>query len=609
MNVVYRVVSFVISLLILFLAFVIVYKSGKRKGIKKALYRITYISLCVILSFIIAPYLTDFILNLDLYPLGLAIQYNGLNFYRIIDFIEEVIVHNPVLNDIYYIFPNLKSLLIDFPHVVFIPFAYLLAFFIAWIILLPLYMYLSYRRDNRKLYEVEYKNGGRVWAGILSGAQMLFVVSIILTPINGLVRVYSNSKKGNLAYDENICSQNEMLAKYEAACLVIEAYDSSLFSMLGRNPVNEYIYDSLTRVEYGDMQTTFSSELTSIAKVGIILNKTGLLNAINTEITSVEDVTKLDFKGLTVKDIDIIISAFENSLYTREVLEDVYEWARSYLNFLLRENLSIDVIFDFTYEELVNELRVILSTINLILNNQGYIDNIYQIYEIIDEYSKGSQSGDEGLTMFFTIVHTVDLEALRAIYDYLSESKIYRLVVPKLLKQVLSTIDIRVSLDADPDEMDHTIRYMFGLVEIIKKHHAYNLFKLLGYLTDEEVEYLARVVNYMCHSKTMRTFFFDLSNYGIYTSGLKLKIPTELILEVEDWTRELMLGRIVMRMLYEGLILDYIDYDLAWYGLTHYSNTVVFDYAWRMAIDMLPDVFKMWIAGKDYKYLVGEYVD
>ncbi|MBR3890478.1 MAG: hypothetical protein IKJ30_00215 [Bacilli bacterium] len=609
MNVVYRVVSFVISLLILFLASVIVYKSGKRKGIKKALYRITYISLCVILSFIIAPYFTDFILNLDLYPLGLAIQYNGLNFYRIIDFIEEVIVHNPVLNDIYYIFPNLKSLLIDFPHVVFIPFAYLLAFFITLVILLPVYMYLSYRRDNIKLYEVEYKNSGRVWAGILSCVQMLFVVSIVLTPINGLVRVYSDSKKGNLSYNENICNQNDMLAKYEAACLAIEAYDSSLFSMLGRNPVNEYIYDSLTRVEYGDMQTTFSSEITSIAKVGIILNKTGLLNAINTEITSVEDVTKLDFKGLTVKDIDIIISAFENSLYTREILEDVYEWSRSYLNFLLKENLRIDVIVNFTYEELVNELRVILSTINLILNNQEYIDNIYEIYEIIDEINKNSPGDEKGLYMFFYIVHSVDLESLVNIYDYLSESQIYRLVVPRLLKYVLSTIDIKVNLDAEPDEMDNTIRYIFGLVEIIQKHNAYNLFKLLGYLSDEEVEYLAIVVNYMCHSKTMKTFFFDLANYGIATSGLKLDIPTELILEVEDWTRELMLGRIVMRIIYEGTMHGYIDYDLIWYGLTHYSNTVVFDYAWRMAVDMLPDVFKMWLAGKGYRYLVGEYVD
>ena len=609
MSVVYRSISFIVSLLILFLAFILAYKSGKRKGIKKALYRITYISLCVILSFIIAPYLTDFILNLDLYPLGLAIQYNGLNFYRIIDFIEEVIVHNEVLNDIYYIFPNLKSLLIDFPHVVFIPFAYLLAFFISWIVLLPLYMYLSYRRDNRKLYEVEYKKSGRVWAGIISGVQMLFVVSIILTPINGLVRVYSNSKKGNLEYNENICNQNDMLAKYEAACLVIEAYDSSLFSILGKNPVNEYIYDSLTRVEYGDMQTTFSSELTSIAKVGIILNKTGLLNAINTEITSVEDLTKLDFKGLTVKDIDIIINAFKNSLYTREVLEDVYEWARSYLNFLLKENLRIDVIVDFTYDELVNELRVILSTINLILNNQNYIDNIYEIYEIIDEMSKNSPSDENGLYMFFYIVHAVDLDALVDIYNYLSESKIYRLVVPKLLKYVLSTINIRVSLDADPEEMDNTIRYIFGLVEIIKKHNAYNLFKLLGYLTDDEVEYLAMVVNYMCHSKTMKTFFFDLTNYGITTSGLKLNIPTELILEVEDWTRELMLGRLVMRIIYEGTMYDYIDYDLIWYGLTHYSNTVVFDYAWRMAVDMLPDVFKMWLAGKGYRYLVGEYVE
>ena len=609
MSIVFRIISFIVSLIIFFLGFLICYKSGKKKGIKKALYRITYISLCVILAFVMAPYFTDFILNFDLYPHGLAIQYNGLNFYRIIDFIEEVIVHSEILNDIYYLFPNLKNLLIDFPHVIFIPFAYLLAFFIFWVILLPVYMFLSNRGAKRSLYEVEYKNSGKVWAGIISGVQMIIVVSILLTPVNGLIRVYSDSKKGHIANNENICSQNEMLAKYEAACLAIEAYDSSLFYYIGRNPVNEYIYSSLTKVEFGNTQTTFSSELTSIAKVGIILNKTGLLSAINTEIKDIEDVTSLDFNGLTVSDIDIIIEAFEKSLYTREVLNDVYEWARAYLNYLLRESLSIDVVFEFTYEELVHELRVILSTINLVLNNSSYLDNIYKIYEIIDVYNKGPQGDEEGMRMFFTIAHKVDLDALIHIYDYLSQSQIYRLVVPKLLNYILDTIEISVSLDADPGELDMTMRLIFGLVEIIKKHNTYNLFELLGYLTPSEVEYLARVVNYMCHSATMRTFFYDLANYGIKTSGLTLKIPTELILKVDDWTRELMLGQIVIRIIYESEMYGYIDYDLAWYGLTHYSNTVVFDHAWRMAIGLLPEVFKMWIAGKDYRYLVGEYVE
>ncbi len=608
MNVVYRSISFITSLLILFLTLLIVYKRGKKRGIKKALYRTTYISLCVVLSFVIAPYLTDFILNLNLYPLGLGLHYNGLNFYRIIDFIEEVIVHNDILNDIYNVFPNLKSLLIDFPHVIFIPFVYVFAFFSITIILLPLYKYLSYRRNRRTLYEVEKRNKGGVWAGIISVVQMIFIVSIVLTPINGLVRVYAQSKKNNLSADENVCAQNELLAKYEAACLAIEGYDSSLFSIMSKNPLNSFVYDSLTRVEYGEMQTTFSSELTNIARVGIVLNKTGILDAMNTEIKDFSDIAKLNLKGISIQDIDMIIAAFEESTYSREVLEDVYEFARDYLNVLLRDELRVDVYVDLSYSELIEELRIILLTINLILENEGYIDNIYRIYKIIEDYENSSQSDEEGIRMFFTIAHTVDLEALTAIYDLLSKSRIYRTVIPSLLQYALSTIDVYVTMTADPDELDTTIRLLFGLVEIIKKHHTYNIFKLLAYLNYEEVQYLAKVVSYMCNSKTMRTFFFDLANYGINSAGLKLDIPTELIFEVKDWTRELLLGQIVIRILYEEMMYGYIDYDLAWYGLTHYSNTVVFDYAWRMGISMLPDVFKMWIAGKDYKYLVGEYV-
>ena len=131
---------FIASFLIFSFFLFISYKIGKKEGIKKALYRITYRSICVIIAFILAPYVTELILNYDLYKGGHSIRYNGMHFYRIIDFIEEIIVHNEVLNDIYNLFPSLKNLLMDFPQVLFIPFGYILTFIIISLILLPLYL-------------------------------------------------------------------------------------------------------------------------------------------------------------------------------------------------------------------------------------------------------------------------------------------------------------------------------------------------------------------------------------------------------------------------------------------------------------------------------------
>ena len=608
-----RSMLFISSLIIFLLIFLISYKVGKKRGIKKALYRITYRCICVILSFLIAPYLTDYILNFDLYPHGLAIHYQGLNFYRIIDFIEEVIVHSEILNDIYFLLPNLKSLLIDFPHVVFIPFAYLLAFALFSLLLLPLYFYLAYRRKKRTLYDVSYKNGGKIAAGILTGINVIVLISILLTPVNGLVRIYSDAKVGQINYDENICEQSEYLEKYEFTCLLLEGYDSTVFSFIGKNPVNKYIYDSLTRVEYGGNNTNFSNEIVSIAQAGIILNKTGLLNAINSGVEDFGDIDMLDFNGLTSNDVDTIISAFENSLYTREVLLDVYDWSGTYLNFLLKEELDVDVGLNLTYDELINELRIILSAINLILNNDAYIENFNTIYKMIDDFSKLHEDirddDDYRIVLFLNAVYHLDLEALRTIYNYLSQSKVYRLVVPNLLDTLLSTLDTHVNMSANPDEMDRVIRLCFDLFQVIKNHeYTYNILTLISELSDEEVSVIASVATYISQTETMNTFFYDIVSYAIGTLHLKFDIPTELLLKIRDWYTELKLARLVVGIVDKAVSYEIVDYAAIWEGLTTYQNTVIFNYAWKWATGMLPEAARAWISGKGFDYLVGDYV-
>ena len=87
MNIYWQSVIFVISAIVFALFIYFSYKIGKRRGLKKSLYLITYRCVCVIFAFIMAPYINEYILNFDLYEAGRAIKYNGLHFYRIIDFI------------------------------------------------------------------------------------------------------------------------------------------------------------------------------------------------------------------------------------------------------------------------------------------------------------------------------------------------------------------------------------------------------------------------------------------------------------------------------------------------------------------------------------------
>lgn len=606
-----RCLIFSISLLVMALICFISYKLGKREGLKKSLYKITYRSLCVVFSFIVAPYLNEYILNYDLYKIKKPIKFDGMYFYRAIDFLEEVIVHNEVLNDIYNFVPSLKNLLMDFPQVLTIPFVYVITFIAISLLLLPLFLFLSYRRKRRVLYDKAYNQRGPIWAGIINSVQTVFLISIILTPINGLSRIYRNSSQGLVSSESNICLQNKYLKKYDSACKIIEGYNSSIFSLIDNNPINDYIYSSLTRINYGEETTSLNKEVISIARAGLVLNKTGLLEAI--EVESFEDVKELNFNSLTSEDIDVVVEAFETSLYTKDVVFELYEWSKSYLDWFIKDLIDKEFKTTYEYDDMVGELKIILNTIKYMMDNKHVLDNITQVYKKIDDYnnniSKENKTIDTDIKLFLDVAYTVDIDFLIELYDRLKDSKIYKDMIPQMIDHLLLYEDIHITSSYDPEEFNEAAKHALNVIKIIKNHkYAYGILPLLGQLTKEELHYIADVVEYLSKTKTLKNLFPDLIRYAIRDSQVEMDLPIHVLYEIKDWHREIELVGLIMRIVYIYESEHYIDYDLAWYGLTTYDDTMLFKAAFRAGIKLLPDVFMMWIAGKDYKYLVGEYV-
>ena len=147
-------VSFLVFLLMLFIS----YKIGYKLGIKKALYRTTYFILSVIFAFTLSPTLNYELFKLDLSDLKIKLTYKEETFYTIADYIEEVIVHSDFLNDIYKYFPSLKNLFMDFPEVVLAPITFVILFIVFIAAWMPLYLYLSYKRKRRILYDRQEKH-------------------------------------------------------------------------------------------------------------------------------------------------------------------------------------------------------------------------------------------------------------------------------------------------------------------------------------------------------------------------------------------------------------------------------------------------------------------
>ena len=610
MHLYWRYIIFVISLIFVCFCLFVSYKKGKRQGIKKALYKITYRCLCVIIAFVLAPYVNEYILNYDLYDIEKYIYYDGMYFYRIIDFIEEVIVHHPILNDIYNLIPSLKNVLMDFPQVLFIPITYVLLFLSLSILFYPLYLFFSYRRKKRDLYERQYKDRGAVWAGILNAVQSVFLISIILTPINGLTRIYKEASKDLISKEENICMQNEYLAKYQIACELIEGYNSSVFAFVGRNPVNVYIYDSLTTVDYGGGNTKLSVEIVSVARAGLVLTKTGLLNAINAD--NFEDVTSLNFQGLTEEDIDVMVEAFENSLYTQDVVYEVYEWSKAYLDWLFSDYVKKDFQTIYSYDEMIKELKIILKAINYILDHPEALKNVKTIYTIINNYLQGTDTGVSGVSrdvkLFFDLVYSVNVDSLLELYALLEESRIYNDFIPEVLKNVFESMNVRFEYEKAPEDFNTTIVYLLNIAKMFQNHkYIYDIIHLIADLSFEEVHYIGKFGEFAFNSESVKYLFRDLLEYLFVTRNIQLEVPLETFYEIKDWPRELELVNLVMKVVYKAMSGDGIDYDVAWTALSKYHDTVLFEAALKFAIKLLPDVFRMWVSGKGFGYLVGEY--
>lgn len=604
-------IVFTVSLLILFFILYLMFIIGKKQGIKKSLYKISYRSICIVFAFVTAPQVNEYLVNYNLYDIGKSIKYNGLHFYRFIDFFEEIIVHNEVLNDIYNLIPSLKNLLMDFPQVLFVPFTYVLIFMIISLLLFPAYLYLTHKSDNKFLYDKPTKKSPEIWAGILNCVQFIFVVSVVLTPVNGLTRMYKESTKGLIEENTNICKETKYIEKYAFACSIIEGYNSSIFALLGEVPTSGQLYNSLTRINYDDKNTNLSNEVVSIARAGVVLNKTGLLSTI--EVESFEEVNDLSLNSLTSEDIDVVIEAFKQSVYTKDVMDELYNWSKSYLDWIMVMLVGEEFQFKYEYDDMVEELEIILRTLNYILNKTEFLDNIKEVYMFVNQFINDPITGTNipaDIRLFFDVAYTIDLETLKDIFNYLKQSKIYRDVVPQILENVMIPLNLRVNFSDDPQELNQAIEYIFDIIEIVKNHaHIYDVIRLVNDLTQEELHHIARIINYFNQSQTMPHLIHDIAIFAVKSVQLDMDLPYGVIYKIKDWSKELELAQLAIQIVYTYIDYGYIDYDKAWYILKNYDNTILFETAIKYAVELLPDVFVMWIAGKDYTYLVGEYLD
>lgn len=556
------IVSFLIFLVFLYLG----YKVSYKLGIKKALYRTTYILLSIIFAFAITPFVTNELFNLDLTRFDIVLKYKDKSFTTVIDYIEEVIAHSEFLNDLYVYFPSLKDLFMDFPQVLIAPIMYVVLFLLFMIIWLPLYLYLSYKRKRRVLYDREDNKVHRVWAGVLGAVQVIFITSVVLSPINGLNRIYHNAIDNTLDEEyDSLCDGNALLEEYKVYCDILHLYDSTIFATIGDNKtLSDYTFDSLTRIQYEGGYTTLSKEASLIVKSGIVLNQSGLIDVISNGVDTIPMplLVKNEFSD---EDIDIIVDTLSNSKYSQDLLVELEEVAFNTLNSLITqliEGKEYKFETELTQEEIIEEIKIVLKVLPTLVNTTLISDIIrvknhieHFVYEI-PENEKNDRVIFEFLVEMFDLINIDEFEMAA---EYLFESKIVSEVLPFILNNAFGQMGFDFTKSGE-DIIDQFYNFM-DFARLMKKYKPIDFFEFIQKLDDEEMMLFGDIANYICMSKDSVGFVRFLFASIFKPFGYH---PIEDIIAITDWTKEVYVIRDIC-IIVEGIMYeDDVDYGRIW---------------------------------------------
>lgn len=532
--------TWLVSFLVLIVFLYASYRISYRLGIKKALYRTTYILICIILAFILTPLFNRAIFGVDLSEFNMTLKYKNQEFYTLIDYIEEVIAHSNFLNDLYRYFPSLKQLFIDFPQVILAPVTYVLLFAVFMILLFPVYLFLSYKRKRRILYEREDKKRQRVWAGVFGCVQCILLFSVILTPINGINRIYHTSIEGTLdnQYD-SICEENKALNKYSKYCDLIDTYDSTVFSMIGgKYSANRIIFDSLTRISYEGGYTNLEKEISSIVKSGIILDQSGLLSILDSNSETIP-VSLLLNTELSDEDLDAMIETLYQSKYSENLVDELNTLVVNTLSLVMGNAYEgkIPNNYSLTNEELISEIKIVLKALKLL--DDEMLASIMEVKDLIVYFSEEipDYKIDDIVVFKFIVdlVNILDIDKVVTLCEQMYESKLFKQIIPYILNDTFGDYGLNF-LKNKSDILPH----FYNVVEfarLMKKYQPVDFFVFIVGLTDAELIKFANIVDYEIHS----TEFSGLLSHilSLAFAGVLNTYPLSDIYAISNWEKEI----------------------------------------------------------------------
>lgn len=508
------------SSVFLFLLFLIGYKLSCKLTFKRAIIRISFMLISIAISVLITKYMTNLILYLNLKDIGLAFTIKGVEYKMLIDLLEEIIIYNKLFVTVYEFFPSLKELFLEFPKLLVTPFIYVFVCFAIYMLLYPLYLYISFEENKKAFNTKKSIRKKSVAAGFAGGIQAIFLFSIILTPINGYNRAYQQAIKSNLSDKKSLCEQIETLGQFQKVCDMIGLYNLTIFAkMSGENSIDQFIYNELTSTKYGNTTTNIEKEIALIVRSSVVLDQSGLIFYLNGN-ASQEALGAIDLNMLGDNNINIVLDSVSKSKYTNGIIADIIEFLIKLLNEKLIQashGSGVRVDIKIANDEMANEVRVIFETLEYAAEN-----NALDITHIDFENKKISE-----------MVANFDVDVLVNIFKKILNSKIFSAFLPMAINLSLSQLGIH----ADPDEnydLNHDFELVGEVAKLMVKYKTDDFIEILSGLKDEDRPILAEILNGVTKSK----LFIDTLDVLFENIKGEIELTTRMLKDVTNWENE-----------------------------------------------------------------------
>jgi len=514
-----------ISVIILFTLFFLGYKLSHKIGVKKALYRTTYIIICVGVAFLITKPVTGFLLHFDLRKVGMEFSVNGVQYNLLIDFLEGFIVYNDVFVTLYEFFPSLRELFTEVPHLLVTPFAFIIIFFFISLIFYPIYLLASYE-EKRISRRASNKNQGGRLSGVLGGLQAIFLFSIILLPINGVNRAYQSSLKNTLTNEKSLCTQIESLSQFKQVCDAIDLYNATAFAKLaGEYSIDQALFRGVTSTQYGDKTTNIEKEISLIIRSTLILDQSGIIYYLNSSSNTNDEETYtdiIDTKMLSKENIELIIESITESKYTNSVINDLLHFLVDMLNAKLAEITPghfTPVTIEISQEDLEEEVRIIFQVLAMMADFD-------MLDLLLGPPLVGITPGE--------IIQGFNIDNMLILFNRILDSKTFTRFLYPTINNVLADLDVYIEPTSDYD-FRNELELVADVLKIVQKYETEDFFYILYNLEEEDKPIVANLLNGIVNSE----IFSDTLQVLFDTVKDTIELTGSMLDRVDNWENEL----------------------------------------------------------------------